>query len=420
MHSAAQVAFFAILGIIIYAYAGYPVVLGFLGLFRRRRVRFDESYEPRVVLLISVHNEERIIRQKIENSLSLDYPRDKFKIVVASDGSADATNDIVREYEDRGVVLKAFDRREGKSAMLNRAVLGLEGDVLVFSDANAFYREDAIRKLVRSLADDEIGCVVGRLVYLSNHSYVGKGESLYWRYELVLNKLESRLRSVLVGTGTVFAVRRELFRPLIKDVANDFQLPAEVASQGYGVVYDGEAIAYEKSTSFFREEFSRKRRIIVRGLTGFRALRGNLGGPFRVFQFVSRKLVRWLVGPLMPALYIANLMLVADPVYLVIFVLQNLFYVLAAVGAILRRGGVQSRILFVPFYFVMVNAASFAAIVTYLLGDRKSSWEKAETTRDAHGHEGTLVPRLRVIEGKKGLSCAGKPAKGVENLERIT
>ena len=417
MEAVVGVIFIAILGVIIYAYAGYPAILSLCGIFRRKRVPPDDSYCPRVVLIISVNNEERIIREKIENSLKLDYPKDKLRILVASDGSVDATNDIVREYGNRNVVLKAFDRREGKSATLNGAVLGLEGDILIFSDANAFYREDAIRKLVRNLADDDVGCVVGRLVYLSNHSYVGKGESLYWRYESYLNNLESKLKSVLVATGTIFAVRRELFRPLIKDVANDFQLPAEVASRGFGVVYERDAIAYEKSTFFFREEFARKRRIIVRGLTGFRALRGNFGGPFRVFQFISRKLIRWFVGPLLPALYIANLLLISHPVYLTLFVLQNAFYLLAAIGALLRRGGVQSRVLFIPFYFVMVNAASLAAIVNYICGDRLTSWEKAETTRDSHHAE--HAPQLRVIEGNKELSCVGK-RKEIENLERIT
>lgn len=418
MELAAGVAVIFILGVALYAYAGYPFVLYVLGLFRGRRILRDESYNPRVILIISAHNEERIIREKIENSLALDYPKDRLKIVVASDGSSDGTNEIAREYESHGVVLKAFDRREGKSATLNRAVLGLEADVIVFSDANAFYREDAIRMLVRNLKDEDIGCVVGRLVYLSNHSYVGQGESLYWRYESFLNNLESRVKSVLVGTGTIFAVRRELFFPLAKDVANDFQLPAEVASRGYGVVYEGSAIAYEKSTSFFREEFARKRRIIVRGLTGFRALRGNFGGAFRIFQFISRKLLRWCVGPLMPVLYAANIPLLADPAFRALFVLQNVFYILAIAGALLRRGGVQSRILFIPFYFVMVNAASFAAIVTYIGGNRLSSWEKAETTRDTGEHAG-FAPRLRVIEGKKDLSYTGKH-KSAEKLERIT
>ena len=178
MNEAAGAVFWAILGLALYAYAGYPAVLYLMGAFRTRSALRDDAYTPRVILIISVHNEERIIRDKIENSLALDYPAERLRIVVASDGSVDATNDIVREYESRGVTLKEYDRREGKSATLNKAVLGLDGDVLVFSDANAFYREDAILKLVRNMADEEVGCVVGRLLYLTNHSYVGKGESI--------------------------------------------------------------------------------------------------------------------------------------------------------------------------------------------------------------------------------------------------
>ncbi len=418
MSEAAGIVFLAILGLVIYTYAGYPAVLYILGLARRRKPLRDESYTPRVVLIVSAHNEERIIREKLENCLALDYPADRIRVVIASDGSVDGTNDIVREYESRGVVLKAFEHREGKSATLNKAVLGLEGDVLVFSDANAFYRPEANRNLVRNLADEEIGCIVGRLLYRTNHSYVGKGESLYWRYESFLNRLEGKVRSVLVATGTIFAVRRELFRPLLKDVANDFQIPAEVASSGYGVLFDPDAVACEKPTFFFREEFSRKRRIIVRGLTGFRALRANFGGPLRVFQFVSRKLIRWWVGPLLPVLYAANLLLLDQPVFRLAFLLQNAFYALAVIGAVLRRGGIQSRVLFIPFYFVMVNGASLAAIVTYLCGDRMSSWEKAETTREP-GEQSAYVPQLRVIEGRSDLGFTAGD-KSVENLERIT
>jgi len=418
MHLAAGIVLGAIIAIIVYVYAGYPLVIWLAGVVKRVPVRRDDSYVPSVTLIISAHNEERVIREKIENSLKIDYPKDRFKILVASDGSVDATNDIVHEYERKGIILKAFARREGKNATLNRAVVGLESEVLVFSDANTFYEPDAVRKLVRNLADDEVGCAVGKLVYLTNHSYVGRGESLYWRYESVLNRLESRIKSVLVATGTIFAMRRELFGPLLNDVANDFQLPAEVASRGYGVVYDGEAIAYERSSYFLREEFSRKRRIIVRGLTGYQALGRNFGGRLRTFQFVSRKLLRWLVGPMLPVLYAANLFLLNDPFFFTLFVLQSLFYVVAIVGGILRRGGVQSKALVLPFYFVMVNAAALAAIIKYLGGNRFSLWEKAETTRDA-GDETAPGPKLRVIEGKKDHSY-GEKTKGIENLERIT
>jgi len=414
MHTALTIVFFSIIGVIVYIYAGYPIVLFLLGLFARRRPPAEISDLPSIAMIISAHNEERIIRDKIENSLLLDYPRDRLKIIVASDGSIDATNAIVREYEHRGIVLKAFPRREGKSSTLNRAVLGIEEDVLVFSDANVFYDEGALRALVRNFADEEVGCVVGRLVYLDTDSYVGKGESLYWRYEGLLNRLESRLRSVLVATGPIFAIRRELFRPVMKDVANDFQIPADVAQLGYGAVYDGEAVAYERSTYFFREEFSRKRRIIVRGLTGYHHLRGAFGGILRSFQFVSRKLLRWWIGALLPVLYIVNTMLLDDPFFRIVFVLQNIFYAAAAVGAVLRRGHVKSRIFFMPFYFVMVNGAALAAIATWLAGGRLSAWEKAETTRHVEERPAPPVSALRVVEGQKKVSGP------VEDFERIT
>ncbi len=404
---------YSIIGLVAYIYAGYPLILAFLGLFAPRRRGSGGDQLPTVALIVSAHNEERIIREKIENCLKLDYPRDKLKIIVSSDGSEDGTNGIVREYEGRGVVLRAFDRREGKSAILNKTVLGLDEDILVFSDANAFYKEDALLRLVGNFDVEETGCVVGRLVYMDNKSYVGQGESLYWRYEGFLNRLESRLGSVLVATGTIMAIRRELFRPVMKDVANDFQLPAEVASQGYAVVYEPAAIALERSTYFFREEFSRKRRIVVRGLTGYSHLRHDFGGGLRQFQFISRKLLRWCVGVTLPVVYAASILLLDEPFFLVFFILQNIFYIFASIGAILRRGHVRTKIFFIPFYFVMVNAAAMAAIFKFLSGGRLSSWEKAETTRDVE--ENSFVePVLKVIEGRKKISDP------VEKYERIT
>ncbi len=409
--------FFIIVGCILYSYAGYPLVLLVAGIFRRGKREESERRYPSVALIISAYNEERIIRDQIENSLKLDYPRDRLRIIVASDGSIDATNEIVREYELQGVQLRAFEKREGKSATLNRSVLGIEEEIIIFSDANSFYQEDAINKLVRGFMDQQVGCVVGRLIYLDNLSYVGRGEGIYWRYESYLNKLESKLGSVLVATGTIFAIRRELFRPVMQDVANDFQLPAEVASQGYSVIYEPEAIAYEQSTYFCKEEFSRKRRIIVRGLTGYRHLKGHFGGTFRTFQFISRKMLRWWVGPMLPLLYLTSIALIGEIPFLVFFLLQTLFYLLAAVGAMLRRGVVRSRLFLVPFYFVIVNIAAFAAIVTYFAGHRLSSWEKAETTRDVEN--GNLhQPHLRLIPGKR--VSYGKADKELENLERIT
>ncbi len=419
MDVAAKLLFFSIITLVCYTYAGYPVVLFILGLFKSRKRIPEIRDHPTVALVISAHNEERIIRKRIENALELDYPKNRLCIVIASDGSNDGTNNIVREYEGANVVLKSFKKREGKSSTLNRTVLGIEEEIVVFSDANAFFEKDAVTKLIRNFEYEGVGCVVGHLRYLDNHSYVGKGESLYWRYESLLNRLESRLRSVLVATGPIFAIRRNLFRPILRDVANDFQIPADIASQGYGVVFEYDAVAYERSTYFFREEFKRKRRIIIRGMTGFKHLRGRFGGALRIFQFISRKLLRWWIGPLFPLFYVSNILLLHEPFFLATFMLQNLFYLSAAVGALLRRGKVRSKIFFIPFYFVMVNGAALVAVVTYLGGSRFSVWEKAETTRAVH-RQAFTTPRLQVIEGKKQVTFSKNRKQRVENLEKIT
>ena len=377
-----KIVFVSLFFLILYIYAGYPLVLLIAGLFKRKSKTKDEYDLPSVALIISVHNENRIIRDKIENSLQLDYPQDKLRIVVVSDGSDDGTVDIIREYTARNVVLKAFEKRSGKSAALNRAVVGLEDDIVVFSDANAFYRKDAIRKLARNFKDPDIGCVVGNLTYIDSESNVGKGESLYWRYEAFLNRLESRIKSVLVGTGTIFAIRRELYHPVCADVANDFQIPADIASRGFGVVYEREAVATEKVSTLFTEEFERKYRIIIRGLTGFNYLRKNSCGKGRILQFISRKLLRWWIGPILPVIFAVNFFLANEPLFLSLFMLQTLFYLLALIGFITGGKPKQSKIFYIPFYFVMVNLAAVFAIVTYISGKRFSVWDKAETTRN--------------------------------------
>ncbi len=412
MDLVARLLIYSIIAVIFFVYAGYPLILFLIGLFKKKG-KLPLQYElPSVAMIISAHNEEKMIREKIENSLKIDYPPELLKIIVASDGSVDGTDQVVREYEDRNVVLKSFVRREGKSATLNKSVLGIDEEVILFSDTNVFYRADAVKKLIRNFADENVGCVVGKLVYVDDDSYVSRGESLYWKYEGLLNRMESRLSSVLVATGAIFAIRRELFRPVMKDIANDLQIPSNVASQKYGTVYEGEAIAYERSTYFFREEFNRKRRIIIRGLTGFNHLKHDFGGTFRTFQFVSRKLLRWWIGVMLPVLYAANIFLLDDPLYLAFFIFQTAFYLSAIVGAILRRGRYRSKIFFVPFYFVMVYGATLAAFITYFSGGRLSSWEKAETTRDVKNHP-LIQPRFRVIEGKK-------VSEKLDNLERIT
>jgi cellulose synthase/poly-beta-1,6-N-acetylglucosamine synthase-like glycosyltransferase len=370
--------------VILYSYVGYPLLLylaGKIGIRRSRR-ETEAADLPSVCLIISAFNEEQVIRDKIQNSLSQQYPADKLTILVASDGSTDRTCDIVGEFFDYGVELHHRDGRRGKSAVLNDVIRSRGEDVVVFTDANSLFCRDAVSKLARRFNDPSIGCVVGRLRYVDREwSSVGKGEGAYWRYEGMVSRLESALSSVLVANGSIFAIGRELFQELYPEVANDFQIPIDIASRGRGIVYEPQAEAIEHTAEYWREEFKRKVRIILRGLTGFSVLRKRIHG-FRLWQFVSHKLIRWMVGLFLFIAFAANAALASSSTfYAVLFGLQVLFYLAAIVGSRLRHAEKPRKIFYVPFYFAMVNAAALVGIIKFFGGHRQRVWDKAESTR---------------------------------------
>ena len=409
-----QFVFWLSLAAIAYTYIGYPLVLFLMTrLTRRHESPFESDELPSVCLVISAFNEEKIIRKKIENSLGLDYPKDRFSILVASDGCDDETCGIAREYEDHGVELFHLQQRTGKSAVLNVAVQQRTEDIVIFTDANSIFADDAITKLVRHFQDPAIGCVVGKLRYIEEEaSSVGKGEGVYWRYESTLSQLESSLRSTLVANGSIFGIRRQLFPHLHADIANDFQIPVEIASEGHGVIYEPAAVACEPSTIFWEEEFKRKVRIVLRGLTGFARMRNRFYG-FRLWQFVSHKLLRWNVGPMLFVNLLANVMLMEGSVFFTVtFTAQMLFYLLAANGWRMRLTRKPHLLFYIPFYFTMVNLAALVAMAKFISGERQSVWEKSESARVAPASSNggnTIAFRPRVE----------KPALASEGLDTI-
>jgi cellulose synthase/poly-beta-1,6-N-acetylglucosamine synthase-like glycosyltransferase len=377
--------FWVSLGAVFYSYLGYPLILYIIHKLKiRARHRYDEGETPSLCLIISAFNEEKIIRKKIENSLSLDYPRHLLSILVASDGSDDQTRSITEDYEHHGVKLYHWSKRAGKSAVLNQVVSQLTDEIIVFTDANSLFAEDALRKIVRHFHDRKIGCVVGKLCYVDRHTTsVGKGEGLYWKYEAKLSGLESDLQSVLVANGSIFGIRRELFPELYPEVANDFQIPVDIASRNYGIIYEPEAVAIERSTIFWQEEFQRKTRIILRGLTGFMKLRKKFTG-FRRWQFFSHKLLRWFIGPLLFINLFANAVLAnTSAFFMVLLGLQVVFYLAALNGWRMRKARKPHPMFYLPFYFTMVNLAAVMAIAKFIAGERTRVWEKAESARFA-------------------------------------
>ena len=375
-----ELLFWGSIALILYTYLGYPIALYLIGRLRPRKSRVVGGELPSVCLLVSAFNEDAVIREKIENSLALDYPSDRFQILIASDGSEDNTVNIAREYVEHGVRLYHHAQRLGKSAVLNHVVPTLEQDIIVFTDANAMLEPDAIARLVDRF-NESVGCVVGRSRYVNTDaSCAGSGEGLYWKYESLVWKLESDLNSLLVGAGALISIRRHLFRELFTDVANDFQIPMDVSMLGSGVVYEPAAIVTERVPIEWREEFDRKARIVLRGITGFSALRSRIRG-FRRWQFISHKFLRWMVGVLALGTLVANLALaLTSPFYAATLGLQLVFYTLALMGW-RHRGGAPSRYQYVPFYFTMVNFAATVALFRFATGRRQALWEKAESTR---------------------------------------
>ncbi len=381
--------FWGSIGLIFYAYLGFPLLLLVRGLLRRRLPERASptvnriNITPRVSLVIVAYNEAKTIGAKLDNVLALDYPADKLEIIVASDGSDDGTNEIVAGYAERGVQFLAFSRG-GKIPALNQAVTRASGDILVFSDANSMYTPDALRLLIRPFVDPSVGAVGGNQCYISNGlvTTASSGERLYWNFDRLLKTMQSQSGNMISATGAIHAIRRELFRPVPLGVGDDFVISTRAISQGYRLVFEPNAIAYETVAPSDGAEFQRKVRVIVRGLRGLWAVR-ELFNPlqygFYAVQIFSHKLLRWSVGWLMLILLGASLSLYrAGGFYRLIAQSQLIFYG-SALGALgLRHTPLRRlkafRLLSLPFYFCMANFAAIRAWLQLFRGKQIDIW----------------------------------------------
>ena len=374
-----KIVFWLAVFLIVYSYFGYPIILMILGTVKRKKINKKEI-TPTVSLLVLAYNEEKVIREKIENSLDLDYPGDKLEIVVASE-STDKTNEIVREYTEQGIILYSFKKREGKQVMIYRVIPLLKGEIVVLSDASALYKKDALRKLVKDFNDPTIGCVCGELKYLNPQGVsIGETEGLYWRYETFIRKLESKVHSVLGASGSIYAIRKKLYVPISKYRGDDFEIPIKIAQQGYGVILEPEAVSFEKTSSTTKEEFRRKVRIVAWFWKSTLILIKDSLKPFKgllIFQLISHKLLRWLVPLFLALLFISNIFLTSYLLYRILLLAQIIFYLLSFWGYIEdQRKNKLNRIINVPYYFSMVNFAAFLGFCKFILGRQGNVWEK--------------------------------------------
>lgn len=373
--------FLVAFGAIAYVYFGYPLLLAIMARRTAHQSTQSTPSHPRVSMIIPAYNEEAVIEQKIQNTLALRYPRDRLEIIVTSDGSTDRTDEIIMQYTNQGVRFHRMPVRQGKFPAIASAAADAEGDIFVFSDANAMYEPDALTRLVEPFQDERVGCVCGKLLYVNRRgTSISDGETLYWNYENRLKHLESRFNSLIGANGSIYAIRRAAYVPLDPDLSDDYGLPLAAYAKGYRIVYQPSAVSREEAPVSIRSEFKKKCRFVSHQLTTLARLWPMLR-PFHdpkfCFQVVSHKLLRTIVPLLLILLFLSNALLDA-PLARVLLWGQIGFYGLAVCGLLLYRRGVNLKVFAIPLYFCTVNAAAAVGIVQFLLRVNYAAWDEKE------------------------------------------
>ncbi len=388
-----QILFWLLIFIVVYTYVGYGIVLYAMvtikRFFKGRLIESDESYEPDVTLFIAAYNEKDYVQNKMSNSLALEYPKDKLHIVWVTDGSDDGTPDLLQQYKN--VTVHHLPERNGKISAMNRGMQFVKTPIVIFSDANTMLGRESIRRIVNLFANPTVGCVSGekRIVDKDKDAASGAGEGLYWKYESALKKWDAELYSVVGAAGELFAIRTELYREVEKDtLLDDFIISLRVAQEGYTIQYDPDAYAIETASADVKEELKRKIRISAGGIQSVVRLRSLLNifkyGTLS-FQYISHRVLRWTITPLcllvlIPVSYALAYHegLFGLGLYSSIFWLQCLFYIAALTGWFLENRSTSIKVLFVPYYFFIMNLSVFLGFFRYIKRTQSVNWERAK------------------------------------------
>ena len=389
-----KIVFWIFLFIIVYTYVGYGILLFIIIKIRRffkigKKVEIDPSYEPEVTLFIPAYNEKDYVEAKMKNSLELEYPKEKLNIVWVTDGSDDGTPDLLKGYPNTTV--HHLDERNGKIGAMNRGMDFVKTPIVVFSDANTNLGKESIRRIVNLFGNPKVGCVSGEKRIIDNESDVasGAGEGLYWKYESTLKKWDAELYSVVGAAGELFAIRTELYRHVEKDtLLDDFVISLRVAQNGYTIQYDPEAYAIETASINVKEELKRKIRISAGGIQSIVRLRSLLNifkyGTLS-FQYISHRVLRWTLTPLCLMLLIPiSIILAMDEgvfdfgLYALFFWFQLTSYAAGFLGWILKNKKIKVKVLFVPYYFLMMNLSVVLGFFRYLNNEQSVNWERAK------------------------------------------
>lgn len=371
--------------LIIYTYFGYGILLKVLLLLRRKvnlQKRFN--YLPKVTLLIAAYNEEDIIKDKIMNTLKLEYPKDRLKIVFVTDGSTDRTTEIIKAFPQ--LHLEHRMERKGKIHAVNRVMPQVKSPVTIFSDANVMLNEKALLYLVQPFSRPEIGAVSGeKQVWSSTKDMASAaGEGIYWRYESKVKQMEADYYTLIGAAGELFAIRTKLYESLNEDtVIEDFALTLNIAIKGYKVAYEPRSVALETSSASMQEEEKRKIRISYGGLqaiTRFKSLLNIFKWKKLSFLYISHRVLRWTITPLsLPFAFILNMMLINSSIFWnALFAAQVTFYVLAAFGAMMQNWKIKYKPLFIPYYFTFMNVCVYKGWLRFIMKSQSVVWDKAK------------------------------------------
>lgn len=376
--------FWMAIGVVNWVFIGYPLLLSILNKILRVPAIQEPNVEPTVSLIIAAYNEEKSIGRKIENSLTLDYPKDKLEIIVFSDASTDRTDEIVKSYERKGVKLVRIEGRKGKVFCKNEVAKIASGEILVFSDANSMYEACAIKQLVKHFSNPAVGCVGGELRY----KYEGQvmGEGLYWRYEQWIKRMEGSSGDLTTINGAIYAIKKDVFEPLPVDVPDDFGTALLVRAKGFKVVHEPNAVAWEETAPNVKAEMKRRVRMVAQASycllrkARFRTLLNPFKYGFFAIQLWSHKVLRWFTGVFLILSFLLNIFLYRKGVFFAITFWGQVFFYTLAVWGIIQEVGLRKqapKLIHITSYFVLSCYAMLRGLCKGLRGKTYVTWTPA-------------------------------------------
>jgi poly-beta-1,6-N-acetyl-D-glucosamine synthase len=388
--------FWTCLGLLFFCYIGYGGILYVFNTLKKLLIKAKTGTTmqelPAVTMIIAAYNEGLDLKQKLENTLAIDYPTDKLKIIFVTDGSTDGSEKIIEEHI--GVILLHAKERQGKLAAMARAMQQVETPIVIFSDANTMLNSECMRKMVQHYNDPRIGGVAGEKKIVNNQqpSAIGEAEGMYWKYESFMKKQDAGFYTVAGAAGELFSIRTDLFEMPKQDlILDDFILSMQVCLKGYRIAYEPGAFATEFPSASLQEEMKRKIRIAAGAYQSIGHLRRALNifkYPRLSFQYISRRVLRWVFCPwMLIILFITNWMIARDitaPGFYSLFLVgQIFFYGLALAGRHLFRAGLTMGIIGIPYYFLFMNYCLVRGLFRFIRGEQPVLWERS--VREARG-----------------------------------